>query len=143
MATNQIIITRGAIAEELKRESSLLSVNLDDKNGVSMYDRIFVDNDTILYGAVTNAVGNLTREARKFISQHNYNSEFESYNWTLRKVAPDELDRDFLDYIVCFTMHEWYAKSLNNSGQSDTFGTRATNAMHTILKKLYHKPSPM
>ena len=143
MANYQIIITRRAIAEGLQRESSLLSINLNDKNDVSMYDRVFIDNDTLLYGAVTNAVGTLTREVMNFVAEHNFNSDFDAYNWTLRKIVTAGLEKDFLEYIVCFAMHEWYIKSLNSNGQNDSFASRATNAMQTILKKLYFKAAPM
>ena len=138
---NQITITKADIVEGLQRESSLLSVNLNDDRGVSMYDRVFVENDALLYGAITEAVGNITQEAMAFVQ--NQTETNQQYQWTLIKSVPVGIKNDELEYVVCYAMHEWFIKSLNKNGQGDSFDNRAALSMKNILKKLYFKPVPM
>lgn len=138
---NRIIITKADIIEGLQRESSLLSVNLNDDRGVSMYDRVFVENDALLYGVITEAVGNITQEAMAFVQDQTETNQ--QYQWTLTKVVPMGINKDVLEYIVCYAMHEWFIKSLNKNGQGDSFDNRAALSMKNILKKLYFKSAPM
>jgi len=138
---NRITIIKADIIEGLQRESSLLSVNLNDDKGVSMYDRVFIENDALLYGAITEAVGNVTQEAIAFVQDQTETAQ--QYQWTLTKTIPVGIKNDVLEYIVCYAMHEWFIKSLNKNGQGDSFDNRATASLKNILKKLYFKPAPM
>lgn len=132
-----ITITKAQIADGLERESSLLSVNMNDGNGVSMYDRVFIDNDEILSGAIDEAVNNLTQNMQHFVTAY---SGSNGYTWTLKK-EPLGVKDDMLNYIVDFTMHEWCVKVLHDS--NDSFVGRATAALQNVARKLYFKSCPV
>lgn len=131
-------ILKTKITEGLERESSLLSENLNDNRGVSMYDRVFVDNDAVLAGAVNEAVNNLTQNMQHFITA--YGETCTTYSWTLTK-TPDGLADDVLNYIVDFTMNEWCLKVLKDGNNS--FAGRAAMALQNIARKLYFKSCPV
>ena len=133
-----IAITKQSITEGLERESSLLSVNLVDKNTVSLYDRVFIYNDSILGGAVSEAISAVLREAARFVT--GYEETRSQYNLSLTK-EPHAIHDDILNYIVCYAMFEWCAKSLKDT--NNTFSTRAAASLKSMLKKLYFKEDPV
>lgn len=133
MLIQKIDITAG-----LERESSLMSVNLNDNSGVSMYDRVFIDHDEILAGAVNEAVNNLTQNMQVFTTA--YSETPTAYSWTLTK-TPNGLADDVLNYIVDYTMHEWHVKALREG--ADSFGARAAASLQNIARKLYFKSCPV
>ena len=133
----EVIIEKTKIAEGLERESSLISVNLTDNSGVSMYDRVFIDNDAILAGAVSEAVSTLTKDMQLFV--RGYNENRNSYVWDLDKI-PFGISDDILNYIVCHTMNEWSIKALKKNDNS--FAGRATVSLQNIARKLYFKSRP-
>lgn len=130
-------ISKYWITDGLERESSLLSVNLQDKNGVSMYDRVFIDRDEILYGAINEAVSTLTQNMQEFVTS--YEETNNSFIWTLSK-TPYGLHDDIMSYIVNYTMNEWCIKALKDKDNS--FVGRANISLKNVLKKLYFKPRP-
>lgn len=133
-----IAITKQSITEGLERESSLLSVNLKDNNNVSLYDRVFIYNDSILGGAISEAVNIVLREAARFVV--GYEETVNQYTLTLKK-EPYAIHDDILNYIVCYTMFEWCTKSLQ--AKDNTFATRAAASLKSVLKKLYFKEEPV
>lgn len=131
-------ILKSAITEGLERESSLMSINLTDGNNVSLYDKIFIYNDAVLSGAVKEAVSNLIQNLQRFTIA--YSETATAYNWALSK-SPDGIQDDILNYIVDFTMNEWYNKVLKD--KANTYGTRAAGVLQNIARKLYFKSCPV
>ena len=134
-----ITITKAEITAGLERESSFQSINLTDGNNVSIYDKVFIDNDAVLKGAVNEAVNNLTQNMQKFMTSP-YSETNAEYNWTLSK-RPDGIKDDMLNYIVDFTMNEWCLKVLKD--KENSFAGRAVGALKNVARKLYFKSCPV
>lgn len=131
-------IKKTDIIDGMERESSLLSVNLEDKNGVSMYDTVFIDHNELLYGAISEAVGNLTQCMQSFVAV--YGEDAEGYEWSLTKGEPYGLADDVLNYIVDCAMSEWCIKVLKDGGD---YAGRANAALQNVARKLYFKSCPV